>query len=98
MSKKKLHDALASAHFTKEIQRVFALSALDRIYGMKQMSIVNMQNKMAELCHGCPDKNNVSLIDLCLSGRMQFAHLWNEEDITINSEKTIRTVRLQFLY
>jgi hypothetical protein len=87
MSSSKLKKkSLASSVLMKEMQRLIAISALDKVYSFKTMSLQNMQKKMQELYHGIDnDSQNTSFVELCLEGKMQFSHLWEIEDITVNA-------------
>jgi hypothetical protein len=80
MVKKKANSALAQPRITKEMQRLIAVAALDKVYSTNKTSLVKMREKMAELFHGTGDENNVSLVELCLDGKMQFEHLWDRNE------------------
>ena len=78
MSKKSTPKSdLACSFWQKEIQRCISFSAYETVFGMKQMSKESQDEKMYELYHGTPDPNNVSYVTLCIEGKNQFAHLWD---------------------
>jgi hypothetical protein len=77
---------LASSVLMKEMQRLIAISALEKVYSLKSMSMQNIQKKLQELYHGLDnDDNHTSFVELCLDGKMQFSYMWELEDITVNA-------------
>jgi hypothetical protein len=50
------------------------------------MPMLQIQRKMQELFHSVEnDINLTSFIKLCLEGHLQFLHLWDREDLTLNA-------------
>jgi hypothetical protein len=65
----------ASSFLKKEMQRVIAISALEKVYSINTMSLQNIQRKMHKLYHCIgSDVNHTSFVELCLEGKMQFGH------------------------
>ena len=76
----------AKPAWQKELQRVIAFSALEILYGEPSMNEAAKATRMSQIYHGNAVSGTASFIDLALTGKAQFVHLWALEDLAINQQ------------
>jgi hypothetical protein len=84
----------AKDYLQKELQRVAALVALDRIHQeIKQSTHGVLHEKMAILFHGDPsDEDSISLADSVVNGYGFFEELWDKVPLANNEEGNENTI------